>query len=46
MSIDQHNLSITERPVDLKPSATAATPTTHATEEDEIAVDLICDRLF
>jgi len=37
MSVNERNLSITERPVDLKPFSTAAVPTAHFTEEDEIA---------
>jgi Zn2+/Cd2+-exporting ATPase len=37
MSINQRNLSITERLATLKPSTTAAAPTVHSAEEDEIA---------
>src|SRR5260221_13184519 len=37
MSVNERNLSITERPVDLKSSGVVAVPSAHSTEEDEIA---------
>lgn len=37
MSANERNLSIAERPANFKPSITAAGPTAHSTEEDEIA---------
>ena len=37
MSVNEHNLNITERPVDLERSASVAAPSAHSTEEDEIA---------
>ena len=37
MSVNQRNLRIAERSVVRKPSAPAAAPTAHSTEEDEIA---------
>src|SRR5215212_2071466 len=37
MSVNERNLSISERQADSKPSISAAGPTAHSTEEDEIA---------
>jgi Zn2+/Cd2+-exporting ATPase len=37
MSATERNLSITERPAELKPAIAVAGPTAHSTEEDEIA---------